>query len=140
MTAVEIISMVASFVAILVSVVAIIIPIRIYGKNVVLAENYKLIYEEFPKKIDLLLRKKNVEVLDVEDVKDFICNHIKPAFSFIKFRNYKKHDAIKKILNDLENCICQLIEHDDNFECRKQVNSNMMKFYKTLDKYLHFVK
>ena len=140
MTTYEIISIVASAFAIVISTIAIIIPIRIYGKNVVLSENYKLIYEEFSKIIDSLLRKRNVEVKDVEEVKDFICSNIKPAFSFLKFRNYKKYTTIKNILSDLENCVCQLIEHDDNFECRKKVNYNIKMFYKKLDKYLHFVK
>lgn len=131
---------VLSIIAILISIIAIIIPIRLYGKNIVLAEKYHLIYEEFSKKIDLLLREKNLEIGMVENVKDFICNEIKPAFSFIRFRNGKKYTCIKNILNEIENCVCKLIEAEDNFECRKNLSSQMEKFYKTLDKYFHFVK
>lgn len=80
----------------------------------------------------------SVNVEHIEPVKDMINEEVKPSFSFLRFRNTKKHNEIKAILSSIEEYVCILIEGTDNQETRNNLEKKMIEFYKTLDKYLFF--
>lgn len=127
-----------SVIAIVVSIATFVFQIKLNSRNFTLHDKYILLYENFPKAIGELLRMNSVNVEHIEPVKDMINEEVKPSFSFLRFRNTKKHNEIKAILSSIEEYVCKLIEGTDNQETRNNLEKKMIEFYKTLDKYLFF--
>ncbi len=131
-----------SIVAIVISVICLIVQFRkekkYHSKQKMLEEIYDTIYINFPKKMDEFLKQKSVSEECVNNIKDYICDELKPVFSFIRFRNEKKYREIKQQLSRIEDVVCSLLDDDDCFMEKKKIEEEIKNFYKMLDKYFLF--
>jgi len=133
-----------SILAIVISVGTLIIQFAVekkyHSKQKMLDEIYQLVYVKFPKKMDDFLKLKNISEQTVNEIKDFLCDDLKPVFSFIRFRNEQKYDEIKNCLSEIEDLSCSILNCDDTFKKRKEIENKIKHFFKVADKYFLFSK
>lgn len=133
-----------SLAAIIISVCCLLFQIiyenKFRSKQKIMDEIYDIIYVKFPKKMDDFLKQRICNEDSINDIKDFICDEMKPVFSFIRFRNVKRYNLIKNHLSKIEDLVCKLLDCNDCFECKKQLELAIKKFYKSIDKYLLITK
>lgn len=111
------------------------------NKQKMLNNVYDLVYLNFPKAVSEIINIEPLNRTHIKKVKTMLCTEIKPQFSFLVFRNKKKYDEIKALLNEIENALGNMLNKNiEPIEKRNNLSRCMSKFYQVLDDYFEFIK